>query len=710
MLSRAKEEWPGPGQHALVAGVRQHPTATVLAIALAISGAFALPSCGSRTRSEPVPVSAPAPPDTLPPLDHLPLDPPLQITATFGEYRRGHFHAGVDFATHQSIGWPVYAPVSGYVERVRTSGTGYGRSLMLRTSDGRTILLAHLDAFDEPIASWVAAVQDSSGEYEQDLAPAPGQMVVSAGQRIAWSGNSGVGPPHLHMEVRFGNLAYNPLRFGLAVPDSAAPVLGRVTLEPLDDTSYVAGSAAPRSFGGPADTVVVEGRVRAWLEAADGVSDPWPRAAPYAAELEWRGATVQCRFDRIAWDEDMSAVEWVYDGTGRAAPGRGLGLWIAPEFRPSVMSAAAGAGAESRAAESGVIAVGPGDPARPLTFRARDAAGNVSEHRLVLRPPRDGERGPRSFQGRRRRRASSRFDFVPVTGRFVRIGYSGAPPGSGVVELGLSGDSLALRPASFDGARWWAVVRVPTGAAAMIARGRRLGAPWEDRRAVSLVALTPGTGAVVTAADSVSSWSWSLPPQGVFAPAFVVCDSLAPGRGAPGLAAMSPIFGVGPGRLPLRRPARIAVALHRRDSSRTGLFFERGGVWSPAGPAPDEIAAESSPGSGLTGAARGLGRFAAFEDTAAPRIGLARAIRIRTGAPNRWAFQCRVFDRGGGLDLARTGFVIDGRKVPSEWDGERGVLTWRPLRPPAIGEHRYEVVVVDRAGLESRKSGSLVVR
>src|SRR5687767_12426388 len=104
------------------------------------------PACRSRAERQVEAETTARPPDQLAPLEHLPIDPPLRVTATFGEYRTGHFHAGLDFSTEQRVGRPVFAPVTGAVERVRTSGAGFGRSLMIRAPDGRTILFAHLDA------------------------------------------------------------------------------------------------------------------------------------------------------------------------------------------------------------------------------------------------------------------------------------------------------------------------------------------------------------------------------------------------------------------------------------------------------------------------------------------------------------------------------------------------------------------------------------
>src|SRR5262245_33823063 len=71
-----------------------------------------------------------------PPFAHAPIDTPLVLTASFGEYRSGHFHAGLDFSTQQAVGRPVYAPASGWVRRARASGVGYGRGLYFQADDG----------------------------------------------------------------------------------------------------------------------------------------------------------------------------------------------------------------------------------------------------------------------------------------------------------------------------------------------------------------------------------------------------------------------------------------------------------------------------------------------------------------------------------------------------------------------------------------------
>jgi hypothetical protein len=47
--------------------------------------------------------------------------------------------------------------------------------------------------------------------------------------------------------------------------------------------------------------------------------------------------------------------------------------------------------------------------------------------------------------------------------------------------------------------------------------------------------------------------------------------------------------------------------------------------------------------------------------------------------------------------------------MPAEWDGEKEVLRWRPLRAPRAGTHRFTVVARDHAGNERRASGRFVM-
>lgn len=53
-----------------------------------------------------------------------PLDCNIGLSATFAEFRTGHFHAGLDMRTGGTIGLPVHAAANGYVCGIRISPWG----------------------------------------------------------------------------------------------------------------------------------------------------------------------------------------------------------------------------------------------------------------------------------------------------------------------------------------------------------------------------------------------------------------------------------------------------------------------------------------------------------------------------------------------------------------------------------------------------------
>ena len=356
---------------------------------LLLAGFTLAPACAARAEAVfPDTVRAP---QYFPPLERAPLDPPLRLSGSFGEYRPGHFHAGLDLSTGERVGAPVYAALPGYVMRVRASGVGYGRSLYVQADDGRLLVYGHLDAFEEPLASFVAAAQDSSGQYEQDLWPGVTRFRVQAGQRLGWSGRSGTDAPHLHFEIRRGDVAYNPLLAGVTVEDTLAPVFGRVTIDPVRSPADTAWGDSPRTFDcSGSDTALVVGVERLSVEAVDARADGRFTMAPWRIVLQGNGLEVECRFDSVSWAGGMPEVDFVYD-RGRAMPqGRhAVLLWAPAGFRPRVLRARA-----PRSQAAGDLVVPPGS--RPLGLRllAQDVAGHVTVETLALGHGPAGPPGP----------------------------------------------------------------------------------------------------------------------------------------------------------------------------------------------------------------------------------------------------------------------------------------------------------------------------
>ena len=687
-------QWPGPAGWSR----SDRGPAILLALVLALAAGGAAPSAEPRGSA-----AADAPPGPAPafdrPLAHAPLDTPLVLTGGFGEFRANHFHAGLDLGTGGRVGRPVYAPLAGWIERVRTSGVGYGRSLYLHAEDGRLLVFGHLDAFAPPLARYVVAVQESSGQYEQDLWLAAGRLRVTAGQRIAWTGESGAGGPHLHFEIRRGDMAYNPLRSGLAIPDTAAPILASLTLEPLDDTSYVERSAAPVTLrlGERAPTVNVVGRVRAVVAARDGVWSGVDRMVPWSLSLGFDEPQVECRFDSVSWATDMVESDLVYD-TGRVLGDKGFVLWAPPGFRPRALRTRA-----SEGEEAGTLTVRPGDPPRRLRLVARDAAGGVCERAVILQPARVGTCSPdTSLAGGRAEADSSRwFDLADLPGFHLRVTYRGAPAGS-------RGVSIGGRPASLHDGEWSAVVALPRPGRPGIATippwitGRdAAGRTWGTRFVAALRA-DPMARSRRTEDDPLD---WVLSREALFEPAPIFSRwSGGPPEGPAELVARSPALELMPVSLPLRGPVRLELRHPEAEGSRVGLYTDDGTGWSWVSAPPDSELHRR------VGETRHLGRFALFADTLAPRtLPLKVPPHAIPGPYERWALEAGVREEGSGVDVRASWFEVDGRRMPTEWDPEKSILRWRPLRAPARGAHRFAVIATDRSGNARRTTGRFIM-
>ena len=237
------------------------------------------------------------------------------LTSTFGESRSRAFHAGIDLKTWGETGHPVQALADGYIWRVRTSPWGYGRALYQKLADGRTVVYAHLEDFAAPMAELVQQAQQQRGRYSVDLYFKEGEIPVLGGAVIAWSGESGAGPPHLHLELRdANNVAVNLLLHGFAIADTIAPTLQRVAITPHGRNAQVEGGHDPyvlnlrwqpsrEEFVG-VRTVQVLGPVSISALMYDRADAAPNKLAPYRAELHIDGEPVfAARYERVGYGD-----------------------------------------------------------------------------------------------------------------------------------------------------------------------------------------------------------------------------------------------------------------------------------------------------------------------------------------------------------------------------------------------------------------------
>lgn len=117
---------------------------------------------------------------------------PYAFEPAYGGYP--HFHTGVDLAAPKDT--PVVAAASGVVAVVGNDPWGYGNYVVIAHGGGMTTLYGHLD---------MALVQ-------------PGQQ-LDAGALIGLLGSTGNSTgPHVHFELRLGNVPEDPLPFLPAIP------------------------------------------------------------------------------------------------------------------------------------------------------------------------------------------------------------------------------------------------------------------------------------------------------------------------------------------------------------------------------------------------------------------------------------------------------------------------------------------------------------
>jgi hypothetical protein len=196
------------------------------------------------------------------------------LLSSFGEWRDGHLHAGIDLPTSM-VGEEVYSVVDGWVLRVKTSPWGYGKALYIKSCTGETYVYSHLSGFYSDLRRIVRKEQLRKGSYEVEIWFKEGEIPVEEGKIIAYTGRSGCHDPHLHFELRDeNNNPIDPFIRGFTVPDTLPPVIKAVRLVPLDGHSRVSGSHMGEVFEVATDTisVFIEGRAGIEIETVDMVN------------------------------------------------------------------------------------------------------------------------------------------------------------------------------------------------------------------------------------------------------------------------------------------------------------------------------------------------------------------------------------------------------------------------------------------------------
>lgn len=563
-----------------------------------------------------------------------PLEASRSLTGAFGEFRSGHPHAGVDLSTFGRTGFPVRAPASGWIYKIRHSRYGYGNVIYVRLDAGGFLVFGHLQRFSDRLERlFEGHPADEEGRVE--VIPPEGRVRIERGEVVAFTGESGAGLPHLHFELRDGDeRPLNPLTRGAVLEDREAPVVHSVIIEPAGPEGRVEGVPGPVEFVGRRTAPVrVRPPVRVLASASDGDGRRRGRLGLRSVRLLVDGREAFAfQADRFSYPRQAES-DLAYD-----AYRSGGGRYVHRLFD-------AGGTHEMTSPTPAAIIDGP-PGRRTITVEASDAAGNAASVRIPIEVLAPDSPSP----------APTTPGLFPMDGWIgvVRPGLPAAAEAHPLAPLPVGPNRVAAAGGDFV----FGLGRVTP------ARGGEAATVDGEAR------LVVGEGAAYAPAEIVAA-AKSLP-----------ADARLPVVRGPyafhplGLAFDRPV------RISFRAPALVArpeqLGIYRWDAVRRRWAFE-----DDERP-PGRIEAEVS----------SLAPFALLRDAVAPRIvastpgdgrRVARADRITV----------TLADAGSGVDPRTVQALLDGRALPGWFDPDHSWFIHDGPVPP--GRHRLEIEARDSA-------------
>jgi hypothetical protein len=615
------------------------------------------------------------------------------LSAGFCDFRTRHYHGGIDVSTNGQEGLEVRAADSGWVERVSVGYWGYGKAVYLHLADGRMAVYGHLSELGDKIREYVEAEQYKTQRYQQNLYPPPGHLPIARGEVIAYSGQTGAGPPHLHFEIRTGdNKPLNPLAF-FDKTDKIKPSLYSVTITPIQPSdletppSTVGGSLLPKTYslqkGKLTASPTVSGTVGISILADDNIDAPRWTMSAYSHRLLVNGVEIgEVRYDSINYDHTRQIeIERQYDPDGGLSP-RAVNLfrrehnilWHYHGFRDDgILSAATGLKPGKNEVRIEVADRGGHENSVTFTLELADSAGSAS---LPETP--------------------TEITTIPVWGGAVIL----APVSSTAPDLSLDADGDRPIRHWLKGKDGWQAWLPASAGVDRLWQSRGADLPrqpvplgWRPIRSEDggLVASEDGRASVTLAAgDLYTAGFWALR------------------RGEPGpkSRALTPLYTLAPRDIPLARDARLQIDLPRTDIALEKLaIYRAGGGWSFEGRQIDTLHRA------LAATIRSAGTFAILADRTAPVIAKVTPTGESSLKERRPTIRFEVSDNLSGIgsdeDLRLT---VDGQWVPVEYDPDLRAAKARPRWTLDPGTHTVEIVARDRCGNEARFTRTLTIR
>ncbi|SMG08050.1 M23 family metallopeptidase [Fibrobacter sp. UWB13] len=155
------------------------------------------------------------------PFKYDPFNRDAYLTSSFGENRGTRYHAGIDYSTQMEEGWPIYAPENGFIKEIKTSPFGYGKVMFYEGNSGKTWVFAHQSSFTPAVEDLIKQKQYATKSNDISIKP---NIRFRKGDTLTFAGSTGIGNPHLHLEVRLNkDDVTSPCQLGVKCLDTIAP-------------------------------------------------------------------------------------------------------------------------------------------------------------------------------------------------------------------------------------------------------------------------------------------------------------------------------------------------------------------------------------------------------------------------------------------------------------------------------------------------------
>ncbi|MBU1626227.1 peptidoglycan DD-metalloendopeptidase family protein [bacterium] len=616
------------------------------------------------------------------------------LSSSFGEFRKSHFHAGIDIRTGGRNGLPVFAADDGRIYRIAINRRGFGNALYIRHADDIITLYAHLQGFENNVLKLENIVQK---QRKHSGLKYPGNIFVDIpvkrGQLIAYTGESGAGLPHLHFEIRKGESnPVEPLGDFILYNDSSQPVIQNLMIKPIGAESYLDSSHESlkitlQKIGNTykaKQTPVISGKAKIFAAMYDHIGSYYKVGIHTFSVFLDGGLLYKADFKEVSYDK-WEKVGFVFD---REFTINGKGYYKLYRQRGNDLPIGLGFDYDSGIIDSGNIS----DGKHLLKLIAADVAGNTVSCELPFISEKKGKLknsiipellGKKPYKEKQ--------IYLKPYDDFVLYYYKSTSD-SIIKAVIPGGENYILNPISLEDGIFYGEFKFKTNSSGDYEFILQDGNSTVSSERIFIESARPDRENVITFNSGKLHISGNaiyedlfIYPEKAYKPAPFILPALC---SAVRLNPVGSSFGV-KSRISFQYPPDTLQS----DASRAGVYrFNRDcGWWEYLGAVWDKVKGEVSAN------IMWLDIYALLVDKSPPLISNTKPgnnSHINEKYPTLFA---NIKDLGSGIDDLSLKVTIDGAEVDAEFDPDRGWFSYKLKNPLAKGKHVMKVNIKDNA-------------